>query len=802
MKLSKRNKGLLFAALIVLIPTMAAAQNRDAPQDETAIEDTVGFTIDEIVVTARRTSENLQKTAIAITAVTGEALDVRGYQDVGQIANLTPNVVFDGAAPVSGNTAAPSVFIRGVGQLDFTINADPGVGIYVDGVYMSRSVGGVIDLLDLDRVEVLRGPQGTLFGRNTIGGAIQLVSRKPARELAGYAELLTGYDERARIRGSLDLPLTETLAVKFSGAYHNRDGYVENAIGQDLGDDNTYTVRGQLLFEPDDTFSVHIVGDYTKDDENGAPNVAVTAFPNGNFAGARYNRNPGFGCAAPVVPGLPNGDLDTSAPAYQGYLDFINGNPDCFDLSDISTHRNRTNSTTFALQDNEIKGISSTLVYQAGRYSIKSITAYRELHSRFQRDSDHTAFSIFDTSNAQSQDQFSQELLLSGTFATVRFVGGVYYFKERAFASTNIFLPAAGGPVNLRGIFANQVENENAALFGEATYDISERLHLTLGLRYTDEEKFYATHQIFTLSSLPPVQNLAITDFDNLSALPDGFPTFVTLVDDPGQTRSVREVDYRLNLAYDFSDRILGYVTHSTGFKSGGFNPRYLAPTADRLAIAYQPEFVDLYEAGLKMNLDDRRVRVNLAAFHMAYSDIQISASTAASNGARVTSNAAEATIQGFEAEVTYVPTPNLMVEGSVGLLDTDYGEGSLAPLDFACGTGCAFPRIPAFTASLGISYLYHLRRGTLTPRLDWWHKSSVEGDANNAPEIVHPSQDIINASLAFQPGEQDWKLTFGINNITDEAYLLSSNNNPRLSYSEVIFGRGREWFASIRKTF
>jgi len=745
----------------------------------------------------------VQDTPVAITAVTGAALEKRGFQDIGQVAKITPNVVFDGAAPVSGNTAAPSVFIRGVGQLDFTINTDPGVGIYVDGVYISRSVGGVIDILDLERVEVLRGPQGTLFGRNTIGGAIQLISKKPSGEFGGYLDALTGSDNRIRIQGGLDVPLGETLAAKVSGSYHNRDGYVTNGIGQDLGDDNTYTLRGQLLWEPTNNFSAYVVGDYTNDDENGAPNVALTGFPNGNFVGARFNANPGFGCGAPAVPFLPNQDLDTTTPEYQTYLAFIDGNPDCYDLSDISTDRSITNSTSFAQQENEIFGVSGTLEYDFGDFNLKSITAYREIESAFQRDSDHTAFSIFDTSNLQEHEQFSQELLLSGNIGNLNFVSGLYYFEESALGDVNIFLPAAGGPINIRGVFRNEVENDNFAIFGEVNYDLTDRLHLTGGLRYTDEERFYASNQLFTFTSNPPVSSFVLTEFDNVGTLPDGFPNLVTLIDDPGQTASVDNLDYRINVAYDITDSILAYATHSTGFKSGGFNPRYLAPTSDLLAIGFDPEFVDLYELGLKSDFADGRFRLNLAAFLMDYTDLQVSTATPTSNGARVTANAADATIKGLEAEFTFVPNPAFLFEGSLGLLDADFGEDGLLNLQLGCGTSCEFARIPEITASWGVSYIHDLGgAGTVTPRLDYSHKSSVQGDANNSSLVIHPSQNLFNANIAYENEGQDWKVTLGVSNLTDEEFITSSNINPRLSYAEAIFGRGREWYASVRKTF
>lgn len=802
----KTAQGLLLsttsAATVALTPNIATAQNAQSPQEQT------GFAIDEIVVTARRKSENVQDTPISITAVTGETLEQRGFQDVSQISKIAPNVVFDGAAPVSGNTAAPSVFIRGVGQLDFTVNNDPGVGIYVDDVYVSRSVGGVIDLLDLERVEVLRGPQGTLFGRNTIGGAIQLVSKKPSGEFGGHAEILVGSDDRVKVQGTIDVPLGNTLAVKASGSYHNRDGYVTNGINQDLGDDNTYTLRGQLLWEPTDNFSAYFVGDFTEDDENGAPNVALTAFPEGNFP-ARFNANPGRACGAPLPSGntfADNQDIDTSAPDFQAYLDFINANPDtCFSENSITIEDGLTNSTTFALQQNEIFGVSGTLEYDFGNFTLKSTTAYRELDSQFQRDSDHTAFQIFDTSNDQQQDQFSQEFLLSGDIGPLGFVGGVYYFEESAVENTNIFLPALGGPINIRGIFDNQVDNENFAVFGEVNYDVTERLHLTGGLRFTDEDKSYATNQIFTFVTNPPGVGetfTGLTEFDNLSENPDGAPTLLTLVDDPGQTLSISELDYRVNVAYDFTDDFLGYFTTSTGFKSGGFNPRYLAPTPDLLAISFDPEFVELYEIGLKTNLLENRLQLNVAAFISDYTDIQLSANTEASAGATIVQNAADATIKGFEAEFQFLASSSVIINGALGLLDAEYGDGATAGLGFPCGDGCEFARIPEVTASWGVSYAHDTSFGTITPRLDYAYKSSVQGDVDNNAEIVHPEENIFNASVAFENNDQDWRFVAGISNLTNEEFFTSSNQNERLSYSEVIIGRGREWYASVRKTF
>lgn len=767
-----------------------------------------------ISVTARRQEENIKTTPIAVSAFTGEGLEVRGFQDVSDVAKVAPNVVFDGAAPVSGNSAAPSVFIRGVGQLDFTINADPGVGIYVDGVYMARSVGGIIDLLDLERVEVLRGPQGTLFGRNTIGGAIQLISKKPELdETGGFAKVTYGSDNRREVQGSLNLPIGDTSAAKLTGLVKKRDGYVTNALGQDLGDDNTYSLRGQYRWKPSDEWETNLNIDYTKDDENGAANVAVTGYPNGAMA-YRFNTGANFGCGAPDadLTFLGNGDLNTSTAAYSSYISHVDSNPNsCFGLNSLNTSKDKTNSTTPSVSKNEILGASLSIEYSLGDISFESITAYRELESKFQRDSDHSQFHLFDTINYQEQDQFSQEFNFSGNHDNLKWLAGYYYFSEAAIEDVNIMLPAGSRTILIRGFFDNKVENDNWALFGEATYDLTERFHLTAGVRYTEEEKTYKTKQIFGFNGDGPSPLYAPTGYDLIGLdeyLDAGLPTLVTLVEDDTKT-DVSDTTVRLTAAYDVSNDIYTYATFSQGFKSGGFNPRYLAPTGlgnetpddDLNAISYEPEFVDMVEVGAKFTFENG-VSLNLAAFMMDYEDMQVSASTPNSSGARVTTNAASASIDGLEAEFSWFITDDLVVEGSAGYLDAKYNDLDDS-VSFACLPNCELARIPDTTASLNMVYYSELSSGaTLMSRVDWSYKSSVEGDANNAPEVVHPSQSLVNASITYTNENEDWIITGGVTNLFDEEYITSSNNNPRLSYSEVIYGRGAEAYISAKRTF
>jgi len=248
------------------------------------------FVIEEVVVTAQKREESLQDTPIAITAFTSDALADKGVNDISEIANFTPNLVFDTTSPIGGVSSGAAVFIRGIGNTDFSLTTDPGVGTYVDGVYVSRSVGGVLDVLDVERIEVLRGPQGTLFGRNTIGGAINIVSRQPADEFEAAIEGTVGNEGRVNVRASIDVPFSDEFKTSFSVSSKNRDGFVDRPLaGDELGDEERLSFRGAATYTPNERWDFQASFDYTDIDESSAPSVGVgftAAFPDGTPGGA------------------------------------------------------------------------------------------------------------------------------------------------------------------------------------------------------------------------------------------------------------------------------------------------------------------------------------------------------------------------------------------------------------------------------------------------------------------------------------------------------------------------------------
>ncbi|MGH6617804.1 TonB-dependent receptor, partial [Sphingomonas sp.] len=398
----------------------ATSQNQAEPQTEPQPDASAEAAPDEgeIIVTARRTGENLQDVPVAVTAFSTAALEQRGVDTLDQIAKYTPNIRFDGAAALSGGNYNATVFVRGVGQNDFAIFSDPGVGFYVDDVYYARSIGGIMDAVDIESVQVLRGPQGTLFGKNTIGGAVLITTAKPdPSEISGRIEATTGSYNRLDVKGMINLPLIkDVLALRVSGAMLNRDGYVKRLFdGDTQGDRNADMIRAKLRYQPNDVLTIDIGGDYTRARETSAPSDLLAV---GNAPGitgqpflVNYNRfvAPTLGIIAPNGQPTLNPSFITTSP-----FETWAGGPNRNDL--------------------DLWGVQGTVAYDLGSATLKSITAYRDMKAYFARDGDNTPFVFRQTTNDDRQWQLSQELQLAGkAFGDrVSYVLGAFYFKEKA----------------------------------------------------------------------------------------------------------------------------------------------------------------------------------------------------------------------------------------------------------------------------------------------------------------------------------------------------------------------------------
>lgn len=749
-----------------------------------------GIQIEEITVTARRRSESLQDVPISISAFTGGQLQARGVEDVSQVGDFTPNLTFDPTAPVSGSSIASTVFIRGVGQTDFTLNSDPGVGIYIDGVYIARSVGGLLDLVDIERVEVLRGPQGTLFGKNTIGGAINITTRAPSPDAGGYAEVRIGNFNRTDVEASFDAPLADKLLTSFAASYQRQDGYQERVLldeSEELGNTDRFTARGRIRWLPTEALSVDLSVDYSRGREQSTAQSLLAVEPN---TGAPF---------IPAANGLIPGTVPTLDPRSATELEGSQ-----FDERFISDDPRETFQTGPSRSDFDIWGVSLTAEWQLDAFTVKSITAYRDLESEFARDGDGSPFVVAHTLDVYEQEQISQELQLLGTGLDDRldWVGGLFYFGEQGRNLNTV--PTSIGALQSGG----DVDNDTYAVFGQATYDATEALSLTLGLRYTDETKR------FTPGFPPPTpQTLTQNPGSNFNGLALGLPPVLPLVAVDEFSTDAQELDINAVVQYRWTPGLMTYASYSTGFKSGGFSQRIGPSGASPLPAPpdFEPEEVRVYELGFKWDGLDNRLRVNGAAFYSDYDDIQV---TPLFEGiGPVTRNAGEARIVGGELEAQFVPNEFWTADLGVGILDTKYTE--LSPEvqvnttidgELLITEDTELANAPTASVNASVERRLPLEGlGELSARLDWTYTSPLFNDVLNSPELRRDTLHLIGANVGFTSANGLWQVSLLGRNLTDEDYIISGNAERfagNIGYTQGVFARPREVWARIRRNF
>lgn len=792
----------LGALAIAGLATAAAAQDAVPTAPAAASEPTEPVqatdpAIEEVVVTARRRDENLQDTPIAISAFSAQVLEQRQILQTQDLERITPSLQFKPAGQLSGNSASSVVFIRGVGQVDPTAAVDPGVGVYLDEVYLGRAVGGAIDFGDIAGVEVLRGPQGTLFGRNTIGGAILVRTREPELGVFnGRGRLRLGDDALREGFLALNLPLTTTMAARVAGGFRNREGYVIRAYdGKDLGNENGISLNGALKWEPSAAFKTFLRADYSRRKENGAPFV---------FAGINEQApvaaiaSVAAGCPgatipfAPIAPGnprfgAPNVPLINDvrcANDFQARGDFVNGG----------------NAPVMSMS--KVWGVANTATLQLSDALLaKSITAYRRTDSRGIRDADNTPLTLITTDVASNSKQFSQELQLQADLGNISGIVGGYYFHETTDERATVFLAfppsppvigslLAGGPGS-RDLQVSRLKTDSLAAFGEVTWSPTDRLELTGGLRYTTDKKYY---QGTVLNLFPATQ----PDPDPLPtrATTQGGPLFI--FNTPNR-RKFSALTGSASAQYRWNDAISTYVSFARSFKSGGFNTRYNAATANNLPVPFADEKVTSYEAGVKTNIG--RLRFNVAAFNANYDDIQL---IFRQGVVPLLFNAGKARIRGLEAEANYRTSFGLTFDGGLSLLDDKIK--SITPIPGATATVTPnddLPFTPEVQANFGVGYKFALDNGmSITPRFDGSYTSKLTFITGSIPLIEEDGYFVGNGSLALRL-KNGVEFTAGVNNIFDERYLIQGNASlATLGYAERIFARPRNWFVQVSGSF
>lgn len=744
----------LASVLLLSAGTAFAAGDGEQPK-----KSRLSSMLEEVVVTARKREEGLQDAPLAVTAFTGDSLEVRGVTNIAEIGGITPNLTYQSNPQAGGSSSVATVYIRGIGQRDFLGTIDNGVGFYIDDVYIARTVGATVDLLDVERVEILRGPQGTLFGRNNVGGAVALHSKKPTEEFGGYVDGTVGTDSLTKLRVSVNAPMTDNLLSNFSAQQTTQDGYVDRPAGGDLGDKDTTALRGGLLWQATDDLEIHLTADYSKDDDNGPAfvlNSAGTLAP-GGFAGFYNNVTVGGACAYP-------GGINTTNPA-------------CYNDQWTSDSKNLGTAPTYS--ETDVWGATLRISWAINDdLSLKSITAYRDLESEFARDADaspHTVVHFFDSFESE---QFSQELQLSGTAfdGKLDWITGLYYFDEDG--NNNNILEFAIATFDSD----NDFTTTSQAVFTQGTFHATDALDITLGLRYTDEEKTFDPVQVVLSSNI-------------------GVPPGALILPLGKNTRTTYETTPMLNIAYNISDDLMLYATYSEGFRSGGYVQRIFPPLP--IVPDFDPEFVDAYEVGFKYNNQDGTFSLNGAFFQMDYTDIQVRTQNPGFVGF-FESNVGDAEITGFELETKWQVADTWFFESSVGYTNAKYTKIDVQPpLIAQVTTSNDFDHVPEWSVSASVSKEFDLGdNGSLVARLSGNYHSGYFNNPDNTPTIATPELDLWDATLVWNSADETYSANLGVKNLTDEDYLATGYNNTAIGTVEHIFDRGRQWYLSARYNF
>jgi len=793
------------AAVVGLAFGVGANARADEPRKPEAA-------IEEITVTARKRDESLKDIPLSITAFSASQLESAGIRRSEDLARFTPNLKFE-QTPAEQNGA--SVQIRGVGNFDPIATRDGGVGIYVDGIYLARAQGQLIGLADIERVEVLRGPQGTLFGRNTVGGAVSIISRKPSPDvLESSASLRFGNYGLLETRASANLPLlTEKAALRLSLQTTSRDGYTKNQlIGQETDDRRLLGYRAALRVTPTDDVELLLSGEQTRSHQTGRGGecrFSPVAFESAAFSQVQQLSGTGF-----VDECLANqGDGD--------------------EFRYRSPFRSKENLDTTEL--------SSTIRWALGKLELRSLSSWQrqENESKFELSFVSSSVSqAFVDGDKDHNDQVSQELNLSGSAlgGRLKFTGGVYGFYEKATpnrqlaaASFNlclldpsllvldpdfedVLLASFGLPLDsslppeLRQtvicsgtLLTHGPKISTSALsgYGQLTYDLSEHLHFTGGLRYSAERKEFAFQQRNFNSPDPTTAS---------EAFPDGpfrdeerFGKWTPLV----------------SLAYDVTEAANLYGSYSRGFKSGGFNGRPNAQVPASL-LPFDQEVLDSYEVGFKSSWLDNRLGVDLAVFYNQYDDIQTTILSASSTGAFASrvANASRAEIRGAEIELQAVPAPGYDVRVGMGFIDAelrDFDDQARGPIVEGVQTFVPIDRsgeelfnTPRFSGTVSAAYTFFglAALGDLTTRLTWYHQEEV----NYAPQsetLRQGTYGLLGAQIVLALSDGRTEIALFGENLLDRRYVGSGLNlEDGFALSAAYYGPPRMYGAEIRRSF
>ena len=696
------------------------------------------LTIEEVVVTARRRSESLQDVPIAVTAFSGDELKLRGAADITEIAQATPSVTLE---PSRATNSTLTAFIRGVGQQDPLAGFEQGVALYLDDVYMARPQGALLDIYDVERIEVLRGPQGTLYGRNAVGGAIKYVTRRlgdePELRLKGS---LGSYNQRDVI-ATAALPLADAFKVGATVASLQRDGYGDNlTTGDDNYNKDVVAYRLSAEFTPNEDWLIRLAYDHSDDDSN--PVAGYRPFP-GAFGG---------------VPVLDDVRDTTAGASDQPSTAGIGGNNNV-----------------------ESEGIQLSLDWSlSDAITLRAISAWREDYTESVIDFDSLAAIDMDAPVVYDNEQFSQEFQLLYSEGKINAVAGLYYLDARAANDFDVVLGQTGVfafGLPLTAYTGGTVDTEAWSAFADITYDVSERLSLSIGGRYTEDER---SADIFRANY-----------FGNGSPfLGNSSAVLIAVTSDYEASRTYSDFSPRFNVSYQLGDDANIYASYSQGWKAGSFDPRGANFATPEVARGFDPETLDSYEIGVKATWFEGRAQTNVALFHSDYEDMQIPGSVGTdSDGDGINdgfvgtvTNAGQAEIRGIEFEGTLLITEKLRAQGSFSLLDTSIEEWLFNGVDISANR--EVQNTPEEMAYLALTYTTALAEGDVSLNVNWSYKGDIVQFETPVPVIDQEAHDLINASIVWLSSDEHWLVGLHGKNLTDEdvktaGYCFGSGGCP-----------------------
>lgn len=744
------NRGSLLALLCAGVSSLAVG--------DVAFAQTQGgdqaTNVEEVIVTARRRAESLQEVPIAVSSFSGEALEAAGAQDLTAISQSTPNVTLENSRATNSTLTA---FIRGIGQQDPVAGFEQGVGIYLDDVYLNRPQAAVLDVYDVERIEVLRGPQGTLYGRNTVGGAVKYVTRRldPTQAQLRVKGSYGSYNQ-ADVLISGSVPLSDTFRIGGAATLLTRDGFGKNiTTGEENYDKDVFAARLSGEWEPSKDLLVRFAMDYTQDDSSPRQGYRLLASA-------------------------------TGMPVLSDHYDTAAG------ITRLGPIRHNT-VTAIGGQIAVDWKASDTLTF-------KSITAYREDRSKSPIDFDSTPARSFDAPVVYDNHQFSQEFQVDYEGDRLNVVAGAYYLNANAFDAFDVVFTSA------TSFTLGDVDTRTWAVFGEANYDLTDQLKLTVGGRYTeDERRSHVVRQTFLGVNSPFFGNTAAVSI-TAPVLVNG----VQVVPNFFGQRKDKKFTPRVILAYQPNRDLNLYVSYSQGFKGGGFDPRGNFANAD-VRRGFLPEKVNSYEAGAKATLFDGRATANTAVFWADYKDVQIPGSIVIP-GPPVsfvgsTTNAGAAEIKGVEFEGAARLSEKLRAQLSVGYIDARYTRFIVGGVNVANQRD--IQNTPDWTGAGSLTYTTPVSMfgmaGAVSVNGAASYRSKTQQFESAIPLLDQSGYWMLDASVSWSSDDQHWRAGLYGRNLADKRYITSGYNFPGAATDNSVlafYGNPRTVTASVEYRF